>query len=78
MIKQSDLNEETKQELIKVMLLIKDNSIMLRATADKLLFNQSDIESVETSLDKELLPFKVAEVRGKKFLASFAEELRKR
>ncbi len=77
-IKQADLSEDVKQELIRVTLEVKENSIMLRALADKLLFNQAAIKDVETNFDEDLSPFKVVDVRGKNFLTEFSEALKKR
>jgi hypothetical protein len=51
---------------------------MLRALADKMLFNQPDIESIETNFDEDFSTYKIVEVRKRKFLATFTEELRKR
>ncbi|AUT01318.1 hypothetical protein CLI64_13410 [Nostoc sp. CENA543] len=74
-VKQSDFDDRAQQELIQIMLEIKENSNMLLGMAEKYLFDQPDSGNVETNRYQPLLSYKVTEVEGKEFLEKVAENL---
>ncbi|MFA0963570.1 hypothetical protein AB9P05_17330 [Roseivirga sp. BDSF3-8] len=74
-INQSDYNDGLREDLIQALLLVREESNLVKARADELLLDREDLKVVETNTAPALDAYKKTSLEGQAFLEAVAAEL---